>query len=238
MSRKMIIFMAVLAYTGFPVSPGIVRAAALYADVSVYSVYIWRGFTLDDDPVMQTGLSTSLKGVDAGVWGSYGILTDDLLASEEFDWFISCPFTFSGINISIGNTWYTFPAADTASAEVFVNASFDTAVSPSLTVFCDYGDPAEGGGEGVYVSADAVIPLSGAEGGLPLSLALHAGYNSGLFINGSGIDVSLTLSALITAKDGATVTPSLSYSVPSGGLAAVSDGNQPAQLFCGIKSAF
>ena len=59
------------------------------ADISLYSKYLWRGFTLDTDPVLQPGVYISAYGFTASVWGSFDIDSDDESNSDEMDYSIA-----------------------------------------------------------------------------------------------------------------------------------------------------
>ena len=43
------------------------------ADLAINSNYMWRGFKLDDDPVIQPGIYVSACGFTASIWGSFDI---------------------------------------------------------------------------------------------------------------------------------------------------------------------
>ena len=52
-------------------------------DIAINSDYVWRGFMLDDDPVMQQGAYASACGFTVSIWGSFGIASDDGVDSDE-----------------------------------------------------------------------------------------------------------------------------------------------------------
>ena len=110
------------------------------ADMSVYSKYIWRGFMLDEDPVAQPGVYIGAYGFTASIWGSFDIDSDDALNSDEVDYAIDYTHDFEDFSVSLGHTYYDFPAADLASKEFYLGGGLNTVLSPTLTWFYDYGD--------------------------------------------------------------------------------------------------
>ena len=170
------------------------------ASIDYYDKYIWRGFRLDGDSVLQSAVTVSAAGFEAGFWGSWDLESQDGLASDEVDGWIGYSFDLgfisedlSIIGLSLGNTWYGFPEGDTGladgshSEELYVGISVDTLLSPYFTWYHDYGDESSGGADGDYYmfgighSFDLL-----AEYGITLDLGQEVGLNEEAFIAGDG----------------------------------------------------
>ena len=207
-------------------------------DITINSKYVWRGFLLDDDPVMQQGVYVSGYGFTAGIWGSFDIDGDDVLSSEEVDYLIDYTKEFDILSISIGNTYYDFPQAGAASREFYVGVGFSLPLSPSITWNKDYEDEDSGGGDGDYIVLGLSHSLPLGESPITLDLSSHVGYNHELFINGDGGDIAIGVGSTIPLYNNCTLTPNISCSVPFGDLADSDDGNQDDEFYGGFTVAF
>lgn len=211
-------------------------------DIAVYSKYIWRGFALDDDPVMQSGVYISGYGIEASVWGSFDIDSDDALDGDEVDYSVGYTYTFDKIEIplslSAGYTYYDFPPADTNSQEFYLGAGLDVLLSPTFTWYHDFEEEKDGGGKGDYFVAELghSIPL----GEFPVTLDLngHVAYNHELFIVGDGGDIGLGAGLTLQLAKNASLTPNIGYSIPFGDLEDANDGNQDDEFFGGAIFEF
>lgn len=208
------------------------------SNIGIYSKYIWRGFKLDNDPVMQSGIYASVKGLTVSVWGNLDINAEDDLNSDEVDYIIDYTYKFDILSLSVGHTYYDFPPADTFSKEFYVGLGLDILSSPKLIWYRDYGDEDSGGGDGSYIvlSLSHSIPL----GNSPVSLDLsgHVGYNDKLFIKGQGGDAALSVGLTIPLTDKITFSPNINYSIPFGALKDSDDGNQSEEFYGGFTLAF
>ena len=208
------------------------------SDVAINSKYIWRGFKLDDDPVMQPGIYISAYGFTASIWGSFDMDNDDSLNSEEVDYCIDYTYEIEKLSLSAGHTYYDFPAGDCASKEIYIGAGLDVLLSPSLTWYHDYADEDSGGGDGDYVELGLSHSFSLGDSPLSLELGGHLGYNNELFINGKGGDAALSVGLTIPLTEKASLSPSINYSVPFGDLEDANDGNQDDEFYAGVTLAF
>ena len=208
------------------------------ADIAINSKYIWRGFTLDDDPVMQTGVYVSGYGITISVWGSFDIDATDALNSDEVDYAIDYTHRFDKFSLSAGHTYYDFPPAHIATQEFYVGGTLDVLLSPTLTYYHDYGDEDSGGGNGDYVVLGLSHGIPLANKSITLDLSTHVGYNHKLFINGDGGDVAVGMGLTIPLTEKITFNPNINYSIPFGDLEASDDGNQDDKFYGGFILAF
>ncbi|MFC1806824.1 TorF family putative porin [Candidatus Omnitrophota bacterium] len=214
------------------------------SDIAVYDKYMWRGFKLDDDPVIQPGIYLSGWGFEASVWSSFDFDADDDLNSDEVDYvvgyshdlneYLKVPLTVSG-----GFAYYDFPAADLASREFYVGAALDVILSPSVTWYHDFGEEDSGGGDGDYVVGELSYSYAIPETPASLDLSAHVGYNNELFIVGDGGgDVGLGAALTIALSEKCTIAPTVGYSIPFGDLEDANDGNQDDEVYFGGVLAY
>lgn len=244
-AKVFILFMLVFSVLLFRVSSVCAEGGVLEdlpievsADVSIYSKYIWRGFKLDDDPVMQPGVYISSRGFTASVWGSFDIDSDDDLNSDEMDYSIDYTHNFDNFSLSVGHTYYDFPAADATSKEFYLGVGLNTLLLPTFTWFHDYADEDSGGGDGDYAVLGISHSFELTDNPITLDLSSHVAYNRGLFINGEGGDVGLGVGLTIPLTDKISVSPNVNYSIPFGSLEDGDDGNQDGEFYGGATLAF
>lgn len=207
------------------------------ADVAIYSKYIWRGFELDGDPVMQQGIYIGIGGFTAGVWESFDIDNDDSLNSDELDYVIDYTHQFDNFSLSLGHTYYDFPATDAASREFYVGVGLNIPLSPTVTWYHDYGEEDSGGGDGDYVVLELGHSFALTDT-VSLDLSGHVGYNNELFINGDGADVAFGAGLTFPLTEKITFSPNINYSIPFGDLEDSDDGDQNDEFYGGFTLAF
>jgi hypothetical protein len=208
--------------------------------LDTYSKYVWRGMLLDDDAVIQPGISISGHGLTVSWWGSLDLEGNDTRLSDESDVIVDYTYELDGVSLSAGHTYYTFPEVDAFSKEWYVGVGFDELpLAPSLTVFYDYGDQEDGGGEGTYVSLDLSHSITiEDEYGITLDLGVHAGYNRKLFIVGEGVDYSFSAGLTVPLTDSLSMSPKLVYAIPTGDLEDADDGNQDDNFYAGVSFGY
>jgi hypothetical protein len=102
---------------------------ALNFGADLMSRYIWRGIDFGNAPAIQPNLAFTWKGLNAGVWGSYGLAPyslaiddttiinmgnyaeTDFYVSYTYKWFTVMVFDFflpNGLNPNDGNRFYDF----------------------------------------------------------------------------------------------------------------------------------
>lgn len=210
-------------------------------ETGIYSDYIWRGFVLDDDPVMQSGANVSLYGLKASVWGSFDIHDSDDTDGDELDLTLDYTYKYKLLTLSAGNTWYRLTGTDGESIEFYIGSGLDVPGSPALTWYHDYGDEDDGGGRGDYflLSAAHSFPLFKLrENDMTFDVNGHIGYNHRLFIEGDGGDFAIGAGFTVPLNKYVSLVPSASYSVPFGDLRSADDGAQEDKFYFGGKVVF
>lgn len=239
-------FANVTAYAG-----GILDELNLDVEISgsldFYSDYLWRGFLLDRDPVIQPGIDISAYGFTFSFWSSWDTDNNQGAQSDEIDYVIDYTAEINDLlSVSLGHTYYDFPALNAYSKEFYVGLGLsnipglDLPVETSLTYYRDYGDQNNGGGLGTYVSLDMAYSMMLAEKlGISLDFGYHCGYNRKLFIAGnSGYDMGFSLGLTLPLTENLTMSPSLNYSLPLDDLEDTNDGNQPERFYTGVSFAY
>jgi uncharacterized protein (TIGR02001 family) len=230
---------------------GILDELNLDVDISgtldFYSDYVWRGFLLDRDPVLQPGIDISAYGFTFSFWSSWDTDNNQGGQSDEIDYVIDYTKAINDLlSVSVGHTYYDFPAVNLYSREFYVGLGLskipglEWPIETSLTYYRDYGDQNHGGGLGTYVSLDMAYSLLLHEDtGTSLDFGYHFGYNRKLFIAGtSGYDIGLSLALTLPLTDTLTMTPSINYSIPLSDLKNANDGNQPERFYTGVSFAY
>ena len=206
------------------------------ATVDVYNKYMWRGFTLDADPVIQPGFNLSGYGFTISYWGSYDASQDDTAGSDEQDFTIDYTYEFEYASVSAGHTYYAFPTADSYSKEWYIGVSLPVLLSPSVIYYKDYGKEDQGGGDGSYLNLAVSHSFTITEDpALTLDLAAGVGFNDKLFINGDGGDYSISAGLTLPLTKSLTMSPVIGYVVPFGDLKDAADGNQKKRTYGGIS---
>lgn len=233
-------------------APGLRTAHAAYEDgvlpelklegsatLDVYDKYLWRGFTLDTDPVIQPGISIGGYGFTLSSWSSFDVSNSDALTSDETDIIIDYTYAFESVSVSVGHTTYNFPGSGLRSKEWYCGVSLpDVLFSPKMTVYDDYGKEENGGGDGQYVNLGVSysIPVISAPE-ISLDLAAAVGLNHELFIAGDGGDYLLSAGLRIPLTKNAVFVPKIGYAAPFGDLKSADDGNQKSRTYGGVSLA-
>lgn len=191
------------------------------ASVDVMSQYIWRGQQLSDGIAVQPSVGLTYGGFGANIWSNWD---KEATAVTETDYTLNYAFSIDKLGIDVGYIFYTFPDSDFDTQEIYLSASYDVTLSPSLTIYYDFDE-----GEGSFIVASIGHSFALPEG-LSLDLGASASYNAGNIvmgtINGSDFsafynaDISASLS--IPVSDAISITPMIAYSV------AISDDAETA----------
>ena len=95
--KKLFLLVSMLAIPSF---------AAVSANVSFASDYVWRGMTQSDGPAIQGGFDFEAEsGFYAGIWGSNVNFNDG--AGSELDYYAGYGFSLGDVGVDIGAPDYT-----------------------------------------------------------------------------------------------------------------------------------
>lgn len=120
---------------------------SLSAGAGFYTDYMFRGVNAFDGTSFQPTLDAEL---DSGSFGAFGanlwfqIPVEGKTDAEKFtelDATLRYTVSLDKLSLGAGHIWYTYPDDEDGivdSAEVYISASYDTLLSPTLTVFHDY----------------------------------------------------------------------------------------------------
>lgn len=218
-------------------------------DLAFNSIYIWRGIMLDGDSVAQpgfyvTGALSEAATVKVGYWASFDMENRDALHSLESDLSTDFTYTVENTALSIGHIYYDFPDAaplDGApkgfSREVYVGVACSRLpLSPSVFYYYDYGDKADGGGEGSYTVLNLAksLPFSVDGIGMSLDFAGHVGHNNKQYYAGKGGDAAIGMGVTIPLTGKLSCKPNINYSIPWGSVSDKGAGNQESRFYSGI----
>jgi uncharacterized protein (TIGR02001 family) len=196
--------------------------------VGIYSKYVWRGWTFSKDSlVIQPGMSIAYNGFGFGLWGN--VDTSDVNAPEESMNMNELDITLSydgSINektgYSLGYIYYDFDGAASESQELYAGLSFDTILSPSITVYKEIT-----GIDGYYVSLGIghSLPINEKTS---LDLGASIGYYDDQADYNEFHDGLISASVSFPVTDYVTITPELYFSFALSGDA--SDALEAANL--------
>jgi hypothetical protein len=209
---------------------------------SFFTKYIWRGWNLGDEPVMQTDSSISWKGFTFDFWTNYSMNNDktkDEGRYQEFTevdynidytlnfgemsemMYMEIPEILEPLSMSAGYTYYTFPNVDWDdkyfdSHEVYIGASYHVLLQPSFTWYWDVGHGkgnSDGGGHGSYFVV-GIGHTFDFDNDITADLGMTIGYNDEQWTNKSGwSDMVFSGGVNMPVFGYFMITPSLSYSL-------------------------
>lgn len=215
------------------------------AEIAVYSDYIWRGFVLDDDPVIQPSISIGAYGFTGTFWSSFDIHSDDGVDGDEVDFTLDYTYEHDLFSLFAGHTWYTFPPAHTDTQEFYIGGGVnipilpEVTLSPIVTWIHDYGDTDDGGTKGDYFMFDLSHSIPLFESPVTLDLSGEVAYNHEFFIEGDGGYILLGAGLTIPLYgENVTFSPNINYSIPFGDLEDSDNGNQDDEFYFGGVLAF
>lgn len=205
--------------------------------------YIWRGWNLGDEPVMQSGASLSWYGFTFDFWTNYSLNTDKSRDEGRYQEFTeidySIDYTFNvgeaysliaGENIAVldplylsaGYTYYTFPNVDRKdkffdSHEIYLGASYDVFLQPTFTWYWDVDSGkgnSDGGGAGSYFLFGISHTFDFEPTDISATLGMTTGINHEQWTDKTGMADMLFYGEIdIPVFNYFTITPSLAYSI-------------------------
>lgn len=210
---------------------------------SFMTKYIWRGWNLGDEPVMQTDFSLSWYGFTFELWSNYTLNNDKSKDEGRYQEFTeidyAIDYTFSvgemsemlgmevpelvePLSVSAGYIYYTFPNVDWDdkffdSHEVYLGVSYDVLLQPEFTWYWDVGSGkgnSDGGGAGSYFLFGISHTFDFEPTDISATLGMTTGINHEQWTDKTGMaDMVFSGQIDIPVFNYFTITPSLAYSV-------------------------
>ena len=203
---------SLLLAAGIPAAMAEEEAPSADASVGIYSKYVWRGFEFSDDSlVIQPSLTVSYLGFGANLWANldtkYYDPTDpnyDTNVWNETDFTLSYDGASDKLGYGVGWIYYSVVGEDTQ--EFYATASYDTILSPSLTVYYDTDLNAGDWYANFSIGHSFAVTETAS-----LDLGLAVGYSDNSTYN-EFHDGLLSASMSFPIGDYITITPELYYS--------------------------
>lgn len=196
---------------------------SLSLDQGIFTDYVWRGINFNDQAVNQGSVDVGLETEDLGSFGFNIWYNMDLNENREYglesstvteiDYTLYWEKSFDIVTLGAGYIYYAFPEDDTIdTSEVYISASLDTFLAPSLTIYKDVDLH-----DGVYIDFGIGHDFEITET-LALSVGANIGWADSKFSeanygnNDSGFtNYSIGASIDIPLTDNLTLTPSIMY---------------------------
>ncbi len=197
--------------------------------------YIWRGWNLGDEPVMQTDVSISTHGFTFDFWTNY-TMNDEKSRNAgryqeftEIDYSLDYTFNFGEmsevlgadspdildqLSVSSGYTYYTFPNVDWDSKffdshEVYMGAAYNCFLQPSFTWYSDIDD-----GRGSYYLFGIGHTFDFKDSGMSVGVGLTTGIIDEQWTDKTGwADMVFSGAVSVPIFNYFVITPSVAYSL-------------------------
>ena len=203
-----------------------------FASVDLMSNYVWRGIKVSNSWVVQPAAGITYGNFGANIWGNYDSDVAEVTSDgetghgemTEVDFTLTYAKTIDKFTLVGGYIYYAFDGFNDTQ-EVFASVTYNTLLSPTLTVYYDYDE-----GNGAFITATVGHTFT-----LPKDMGLKLGalvsYNINNKIMGfdeDGDDFSnfyhaeLSSSLTIPVTKAISVTPKAAYSF------ALSDDSEDA----------
>jgi len=200
------------------------------ASVDIYSSYMWRGFELHEDVAIQPSVGITYGGFGANLWSDYN---NDTKEAVETDLTLNYVYSIDKIGLDVGYIYYGLDgAADTQ--EIYVAVSYDTLLSPSLTLYYDFDEF-----DGTFIVASIGHDISVTKS-IAVSLGASASYNSDSAGDYSALhNGEISASTSIPVYGAISISPTLAYSftLSDDAEAAVKNADGDNNFFYGGVSA-
>jgi hypothetical protein len=200
------------------------KAWSISLDQSFSDKYVWRGIQYNEEGVNQGSLDVAYDFGDIGtigvnVWYNLDLDNENGQAGNfsEVDYTLYWEKSFDKLTLGAGYIYYDFSEVDLGSTrEVYVSASYDVLLAPSVTVYYDIEDV-----DGFYVDFAISHSFDLEVAGMSLDLGANIGWadenmTEAYYTGGSDADSGFTNYALsaglnIPVGDYVTITPSITY---------------------------
>ncbi|MCM8537907.1 MAG: hypothetical protein NE334_18340 [Lentisphaeraceae bacterium] len=218
--KRIIALLFVCLFTATTYAQDDEKAWSMSLSQGVYDKYIWRGLQFNEEGVNQGSLTISYDAGDLGtfsgnVWYNLDLDSENGNSSEfsEVDYTAYWSKSFDDLSLSGGIIYYDFSEVGLGSTkEVYVSASYNTILSPSLTVYYDFEDV-----DGFYAnfSIGHTVELGFLDS--TLNLGANIGYAdqdmaAGYYTGESGFsNYALSAAVNFPLLENVTLTPSIMY---------------------------
>ncbi len=204
------------------------------ASVDIMSNYMWRGFKLSEDFVLQPSVGITYGSFGANLWTNYDTDTNE---HTETDLTLNYTFSLDKFSFDTGYIYYALDGVDDTQ-EIYISAGYDILLSPTLTIYYDLDE-----GDGAFIVASIGHSLEVSKE-IELSLGASASYNAdseysiGDYSDFHNGELSASLSIPIT--DAISVAPIIAYSFPlsddaEDALEAVSFDGDSSMFYGGVS---
>lgn len=110
------------------------------AGLDLASAYVFRGVTVNKNPVFQPTLKLQSGGLTVGAWGNQAMDAEENELEQEVDAFASFDIPFEALTLSVGYTEYMYPDSDYDNdQEIMARISLPTLLNPSLAAYRGVG---------------------------------------------------------------------------------------------------
>jgi hypothetical protein len=191
------------------------------ASIDMMSNYVWRGQKVSNSWVLQPSVGISYGAFCANIWANYDSDSkidegDDHGEFTETDLTLNYSYAIDKWNLAAGYIYYALDGTNDTQ-EIYLSASYDILLSPTLTFYYDYDE-----GQGAFIIASIGHSFDLAKD-ISLKLGASASFNIENKIMGTdseGNEFSnfyngeLTTSVSIPLTKALSVTPKAAYSFP------------------------
>jgi hypothetical protein len=191
------------------------------ASIDMMSNYVWRGQKVSNSWVLQPSVGISYGAFSANIWANYDSDSkidegDDHGEFTETDLTLNYSYAIDKWNLAAGYIYYALDGTNDTQ-EIYLSASYDILLSPTLTFYYDYDE-----GQGAFIIASIGHSFDLAND-IPLKLGASASFNIDNKIMGTdseGNEFSnfyngeITASVSIPLTKALSVTPKAAYSFP------------------------
>lgn len=221
-----------------------------YASVDVMSNYVWRGQKLSNSWVVQPSVGINYGAFGINIWSNYDSDRTEVTSGDssghgkitETDITLTYTHSIDKLTLTGGYIYYALEGAKDTQ-ELYISASYDTLLSPSITVYYDYD---EGKGAFIIAGIGHTFPVSKDIG---IKLGATASYNirnKVMGFDGDGkrftnlYNAELSASMAIPVYKNISLTPKIAYSFPlsndaKAAIKSVSDDGKKNILYGGIN---
>lgn len=244
MSRRISVLALAAAMAVFlALSPAEAADTSADASVGVYSSYVWRGITVHEETAVQPSVSLGYGDFGINLWADWDSDSSELI---ETDLTLSYARSFDSVGLEAGWIYYGLEGFDDTQ-EIYLSASYDTLLSPSLTLYLDVDE-----GDGGFLVAAVghsfeLAELMGASLGLGASVSYNLG-NEVMGLDEAGDDFSdfyngeLSATLSIPIADKVSIEPMVAYSFALSddaefAISSLSDGGDDSVFYGGVALA-